>query len=486
MIMKKIYLSLGLACIFTTVQAQQLVLVKDIRNGAAASAPANLTGYGGKLYFSANDGINGVELWESDGSESGTKIVQDFVTGTGSFNPSNLKVYNNSLFFSARVPTTGVGIELYKYQPASGISLFADVYPGTTNSSPNLFVESSDNKLFFRATDPASSAVKLFVTDGIAAPVVANNQYSVSTMGRSGTEILAGASLDGIDNQLYSFNGTAFSLLKIIRTAGSGIFDTKFYKNELQGLTYFVARTDEAGYEPWVTDGTTEGTHLLKDINTTGENPGVSNSASGYFTEYKGKVFFAATSGDYGGELWLTDGTTAGTVLFKDIVEGNLGSNPANLTIHNGLLYFLANDPAAGRELWVSDGTAEGTHLVADFNPGSAGLSAGEIVSYNGVLYLNAVKSGATGAELYKFEETPVLAVSEGKSPTIKVYPNPSNGTFKINAEKSEAYRIYDYSGKMVKEGKIINSEIKSGLKKGNYILTIQGEHPQSISIIIK
>lgn len=484
--MKKIYFSLSLAFTFTVVQAQQLVLVKDIRSGASGSSLSNLTGYNGKLYFSANDGLTGTELWESDGTDAGTKIVQNFVTGSGSFNPTSLKVYSNALFFSGRVPTTGVGAELYKYTPESGIALFADIFPGTTNSSPNLFVESSDNKLYFKATNPASNSVKLFVTDGIAAPAVANSQYYVSTMGRSGSEILAGASLDGYDNQLYSFNGNTFSLLKTIRTSGPGIFDTSFYKSGLQGLTYFVGRTDEAGYEPWVTDGTAQGTHLLKDINTMGENPSVSNSTSGYFTEYKGKVFFAATSGEYGGELWVTDGTTAGTVIFKDIIAGTSGSNPSNLTLHNGLLYFLANDPAAGRELWVTDGTADGTHLVGDFNPGSTGLSVTEMISYNGTLYLNATRSSTIGAELYKFDAEPVLAVSEGKTSNIKVYPNPSNGIFKINSEKYRSYKIYDYSGKIVTDGKIINSEINSGLKPGNYILTLEGKYPQSTSIIIK
>jgi ELWxxDGT repeat protein len=66
-----------------------------------------------------------------------------------------------------------------------------------------------------------------------------------------------------------------------------------------------------------------------------------------------------------GQELWKTDGTADGTALVKDISE--LGSSePWNLTLSGGLLYFTADDGVAGRELWRSDGTGVGTFMVAD------------------------------------------------------------------------------------------------------------------------
>ena len=53
------------------------VLVKDIRVGTSGSSLANLTNVNGTLFFSADDGVNGLELWKSDGTASGTVLVKD-------------------------------------------------------------------------------------------------------------------------------------------------------------------------------------------------------------------------------------------------------------------------------------------------------------------------------------------------------------------------------------------------------------------------
>lgn len=53
------------------------VLVKDINPGAAGSDIRNLTVSNGKLFFRANDGVNGDELWKSDGTAVGTVMVKD-------------------------------------------------------------------------------------------------------------------------------------------------------------------------------------------------------------------------------------------------------------------------------------------------------------------------------------------------------------------------------------------------------------------------
>ena len=55
-------------------------MVKDINTGVDAdSDPTYLANVNGTLYFRANDGINGFELWKSDGTEAGTVMVKDSV-----------------------------------------------------------------------------------------------------------------------------------------------------------------------------------------------------------------------------------------------------------------------------------------------------------------------------------------------------------------------------------------------------------------------
>ncbi len=64
-----------------------------------------------------------------------------------------------------------------------------------------------------------------------------------------------------------------------------------------------------------------------------------------------GTVYFQASDGSSGYELWKSDGTSAGTVLVRDIRPGATGANPSFLTNVNGTLYFQASDGSSGIEL---------------------------------------------------------------------------------------------------------------------------------------
>jgi ELWxxDGT repeat protein len=136
----------------------------------------------------------------------------------------------------------------------------------------------------------------------------------------------------------------------------------------LNGVVIFSAQDGGSGRELWSSDGTADGTHLIKDI-----SPGAGPSASSNprrLTVVGSRIFFAADDGTSGSELWMTDGTTAGTQLVKDIFPGRAGSDPQALSAAGTRLAFVALDPARGRELHVSDGTAAGTVMTEDFVPG--------------------------------------------------------------------------------------------------------------------
>ena len=94
--------------------------------------------------------------------------------------------------------------------------------------------------------------------------------------------------------------------------------------------------------------------------------------------------FFGGNNGTNGLELWKTDGTAQGTVMVKDINPGALGAGEdlGGFTQHNGAIYFAAYTPAAGYELWKTDGTAQGTVMVKDINPGTGGSEPGQFVSF--------------------------------------------------------------------------------------------------------
>ncbi len=166
---------------------------------------------------------------------------------------------------------------------------------------------------------------------------------------------------------------------------------------EQNGLLYFVAHHEDYGYEPWVTDGTEAGTHLIKDINPTDPYD------ISIFTAYNGKLYFSADDGIHGQELWVTDGTESGTFILKDInVHGGIDADsyPGSFFRFNGLLYFTADDGIHGRELWVTDGTVAGTQLVHDINPGAGSSNPIYFIEYNGNIYFNA-DDGLHGQELW-------------------------------------------------------------------------------------
>ncbi|MDG1172713.1 MAG: SUMF1/EgtB/PvdO family nonheme iron enzyme, partial [Opitutales bacterium] len=152
-------------------------IVKDILldNGfgsAGSSEPTGLTVFDGALYFSATDG-NGTEVWKSDGTQSGTQLLKDVYPGEDglgsvqSGNPTNFLEFDGSLYFTG---TDGSGIELWKTDGTeSGTSMVKDIFLGVnewgepSSSYPaNLTV--LNEYLFFDAMD--ENGTELWKTDG--------------------------------------------------------------------------------------------------------------------------------------------------------------------------------------------------------------------------------------------------------------------------------------------------------------------------------
>ena len=90
---------------------------------------------------------------------------------------------------------------------------------------------------------------------------------------------------------------------------------------------------------------------------------------SGFWRSATARALFTANDGTHGSELWVTDGTAAGTGLVRDIRPGTGSSGPSGLVMlsqEDGSAIFTATDGVNGREIWVTDGTEAGTRLVRD------------------------------------------------------------------------------------------------------------------------
>jgi ELWxxDGT repeat protein len=81
-------------------------VLRDIEPGPHDSIPRFQTRVGGRVLFAANDGTHGVELWRSDGTAAGTRLVRDINPGAHSF-PSYLAAAGNRVFFAANDGPSG-------------------------------------------------------------------------------------------------------------------------------------------------------------------------------------------------------------------------------------------------------------------------------------------------------------------------------------------------------------------------------------------
>lgn len=170
---------------------------------------------------------------------------------------------------------------------------------------------------------------------------------------------------------------------------------------ELNGRVYFNAQSNDYGYELWASDGTPEGTYQVKDINPGTNSSWVGLNMNQLalkrvMAAHNGLIYFAAQSSGTSPvfpELYKTDGTSAGTERVLDLNPGSGGSLPDLLTSTPQGLFFAATVSAGanppGRELFISDGTAAGTRLVKNISMTSANTE---------FLAMCPVGGGASGA----------------------------------------------------------------------------------------
>lgn len=348
--------------ISTSLQAQ--TLLKDIRTGFDGSSPI-LQGsqiFNNHLYFLANDGTS-TGIYRTDATGAGTVKIAGGLSDGGLIPALIWGELQGNLIFSAYDGANGT--KLFKTNGDVGnFSIVADINTNTSTIDHIVSLGKMNNEIYFWGDD-GIHGIELWKTDGTA-------------------------------------NGTV--LVKDINPgpAGSANVFVTLMSIEFNGELYFTAGTDAEGNELWKTDGTTNGTVLVKDIETNNTFGVGFGSNPHYFCVYNNKLYFSAFESVQGRELYVTDGTTNGTMLFKDCAPGS--SDPENLIVYNNNLYFVAQKQSGGRDIWKSDGTVNGTNLLIPGNTDYPDVK--ELTLFNNRLYY--VASTVTyGREIWSTNGSP-------------------------------------------------------------------------------
>jgi len=406
-------------------------LVKDILPGAGSGVGGRITDGDGVLFFTANDGAHGEQLWRTDGTGAGTAMVTDFARAWG----TGFHWMKPHLYFTA---DDGVhGTELWRSDgTARGTGLVRDLVPGAGSLILDNFQDARGRLYFFETAQANVSpfrSFRLLESDGTAEGTgVVRDLGSRYARGSNPTRMLAPLTLGGRlffawDSEIWRSDGSAAGTLALVEDITvsdpvrfvardqrlyftTGTYDVwngvsgraglwtadmesgartmlKEFRDETQ-LTRLAAAGASLFFvvdfaDLWRSDGTPEGTALLRarSGNTDYVNPRVSLG---------GALLF-----NVGSSLWRTDGTAAGTTLVHERV-----SVRGDVVEIDGRAYFAAEDGVHGIELWSSDGTREGTAIVADLRPGPESSRLGSLVVSGRRLYFPA-DDGVSGRELW-------------------------------------------------------------------------------------
>ncbi len=364
-----------------------------VENPVALSVPERRL-----MFFGASPrpGTLDIELWATDGTPEGTRLVKD-VNPEGSSNPRRMIVFGGRLFFVADTPQ---GRELWRSDGTpEGTERVHDFLTG----SEILDLVPVGGALF--VLQNTASGLEVWRSDGTGARTervlnLPRRFHKHQPTGRHLFLVVEDQAQTAPNREVWAVGGTG-EAVRVLQQAET------FQDIQMAAVGDHLAFSleDDHGREPWWSDGTPEGTYRIADI-----CPGPCSSLAFFFGTFGRRAVLQANDGVSGVEPWLTDGTAAGTWRLGDFCPGACGSNLRIEELNGWLVLRLDND------VRISDGTPDSAWSI-----GNVDAQASRIHLPNRILYFTPAPFPFPGGPLSpSLWSLPVTAPAPPPSPWLE------------------------------------------------------------------
>jgi ELWxxDGT repeat protein len=358
--------------------------------------PSDSVSLNGVSYFAAQNVEHGTELWRSDGTQPGTRLVKDLTAGAASSDFVGMTALNGKLMIFKR--ESGGALSLWRSDgTAAGTVKVVDI---SGYWDPEAFAVVNGKLLYVSYGGNDSPTMDLWSTDGTTAgtrkiaaiydnpdkeQVNFDQTFSILPVGDGSRAVL-------MTDRLWSTDGTA---------AGTFVIPGFSYINH-QGIRQLdgkVVFSYDSGGVPslWSSDGTIAGTHAIMALpNTVLEFYPFADGTKLLFGTYDSQ---ANTR-----QLWVTDATAAGTVRIANWPDSQRNGIYASVgTTDDKVIMPINNTADHTVELWASDGTEAGTQMLATLGDH---LWAPQVVSAGGMVFLLTMQDGTYQETLWQTDGT--------------------------------------------------------------------------------
>ena len=278
-------------------------LIRDLRPGPAGSNPTALTLFGGRVYFASDDGVWGTELWRTDGFS--VTLVKDIdprpadPSGVGHSNPELLLGgFGTHMYFRANDGVHGAELWRTNGTPA-GTHLVADMTPGAEPTTLHSLTWYGSQRLVY-AAESTQFPPAFMTTDGTFAGTTLLKQMSVvpgTLVNAVGTLYFAGSSADSAGIEPWKSDATPEGTVQLFDVNGEGDSNPAAFTHTVGGV-YFIAGDPQSGRELWRTTGTEADTFRMTNLHPNGDGLHA-------ILPWGDRLFLVADDGQTGAEPWI-------------------------------------------------------------------------------------------------------------------------------------------------------------------------------------